>query len=56
MLARYLLALKMLPCNETETSATTPIHIQTQSIPKDHDSDMNYNDHKNLSKNIRNNL
>lgn len=35
---------------ETETSASTPMNSY-----RDHDCDINYNDHENHSKNIKNN-
>lgn len=50
------LALKMFLCNETEPSASSPVHsvlVQTRSIHEDCDSDINYNDRGNLFRKIK---
>lgn len=44
-MTRLLLALKMVIRNETETSASSPVHAQTRSILEDHDSGRNFNPH-----------
>lgn len=42
-------------CNGTETSVSSlvhSVHIQTQSIPENYDSNINYDDRGSLSKKI----
>lgn len=50
------LVLKMVTCNETETSTSSPVHtVRTHArvVPEDHDNNINYENRENLPKKIK---